>query len=161
MQSDTVLNGITPAEVGSAQGARRATEAEPAATPVASAPDPEVRVQADRRRFSAKYKLRIVEQADRCTDPGEVGALLRREGLYSSHLSNWRRLRRDGALGKLAPRKRGRKTKGISGEQREVARLRKENQHLRHELDKAQTIISFQKKLSEILEIPMPLENSA
>jgi cell shape-determining protein MreC len=61
----------------------------------------------------------------------------------------------------LAPRKRGRKTKGISGEQREVARLRKENQRLRHELDKAQTIISFQKKLSEILEIPMPLENSA
>ena len=160
MESDTVLNGIIPAETGSAQGARRATGAEPATTTVTPGPDPEVRVQADRRRFSAEYKLRIVEQADRCTSSGEVGALLRREGLYSSHVSNWRRLRRDGALGKLASRKRGRKTKGISGEQREVARLRKENQCLRHELDKAQTIISFQKKLSEILQIPMPRENS-
>jgi transposase len=160
MESDTILNGIVPAETGSAQGARRATEAEPAATPVTPGPDPEVRVHADRRRFSAAYKLRIVEQADRCTSSGEVGALLRREGLYSSHVSNWRRLRRDGALGNLAPRKRGRKAKADSGEQREVARLRKENQRLRHELDKAQTIISFQKKLSEILEIPMPSGNS-
>ena len=88
--------------------------------------------------------------------PGRVGALLRREGLYSSHLLNGRRLRRKGALGQLAPCKRGRKANAVSAEQREVARLRKENQRLQRKLDKAQSIISFHKKLSETLEISMP-----
>ena len=75
-----------------AEGARRATGAfGPTATSAATAPDPEVPAKAQRRRFTAEYRLRILKQADACKRPGELGALLRREGLYSSHLANWRR----------------------------------------------------------------------
>ena len=78
----------------------------PAGTPV---PDPEVVAKPTRRQFSAEYRLRILEEADRCTEPGEVGRLLRREGLYSSHLSSWRKARRQGSLRGLTPNKRGAK----------------------------------------------------
>jgi transposase-like protein len=69
-------------------------------------PDPEVVPKAKRRRFSAEYKLRILREADACSEPGEIGSLLRREGLYSSHLSNWRRQRQSGTLAGLKPKKR-------------------------------------------------------
>jgi transposase len=72
-------------------------------------PDPEVVPQAKRRRFNAEYKVRILEEADACSEPGEIGALLRREGLYSSHLTTWRRQREQGHLEGLSPKKRGRK----------------------------------------------------
>ena len=72
-------------------------------------PDPEVVARPTRRQFTAEYRLRILEEADRCADRGEVGRLLRREGLYSSHLANWRKARREGALSGLRPKKRGRK----------------------------------------------------
>jgi len=118
----------------------------------ASDPDPEVPAKARRRRFSAKYKLGILEQADRCTEPGEIGALLRREGLYSSHLSKWRQQREDGALAGLAPKKRGRKARPVDSQVRRVAELERENARLRDQLEKAETIISVQKKLSRLLE---------
>jgi transposase-like protein len=147
----------TSVSAGSLEGARRATGKDPAETPVTPTqiPNPEVETKAVRRRFSAKYKRSVLEQADRCTNHGDIGALLRREGLYSSHLTNWRRQREEGALGGLAPRKRGRKPDPATAERRVIAKLSKENERLRGQLKKAQTIIEVQKKLSEILEISM------
>ena len=90
------------------EGARRAT-GDPAGRDAAGVPDPEVSEQAKRRRFTAEYKLRIVREADACKGDGDVAALLRREGLYSSHLSSWRRQRDEVAQEGLASRKRGRR----------------------------------------------------
>ena len=112
-------------------------------------PDPEVIPQAKRRQFTAKYKLRILEEADRCTERGQIGELLRREGLYSSHLSKWRQQRARGQLQGLAPKKRGRK--GQDPTVAELARLRRENERLRAELEKAEIIIDVQKKLAQLL----------
>ncbi len=111
--------------------------------------DPEVPAKATRRRFSAEYKLKALKEADSCTGKGELGALLRREGLYSSHLVVWRRQRDEGALGVLS-RKRGRKpTKPKVDHEKE--RLRRENERLKKELWQAREIIAVQKKLSEFL----------
>ena len=110
----------------------------------ASDPDPEVPLKARRRRFSASYKLRILEEADQCREPGEIGALLRREGLYSSLLSRWRRQREAGAEEALTPKKRGRKAKPVDPQARRVAELERENARLREKLEKAQTIIEVQ-----------------
>ena len=97
-------------------------------------PNPEVRTKAKRRTFTAEYKRRILEEADGCTESGEIGALLRREGLYSSHLSGWRRQREAGELAGLRPKKRGRKK---DEEAAELARLRRENERLRRQLNQA------------------------
>ena len=111
-------------------------------------PDPEVIAQAKRRQFSARYKLRILTEADQCTQRGEIGALLRREGLYSSHLTTWRRQRERGQLEGLTSQKRGRKAdpQGV-----ELARLQRENERLKTRLEQAETIIEVQKKLSQML----------
>ena len=106
---------------------------------------PEVVPQAKRRLFSAKYKLRILAEADQCQGAGQVGALLRREGLYSSHLSRWRRMRAEGELG---TQKRGRKP---NRQVEQVAQLRQENERLRSQLEQAELIIDVQKKLSQLL----------
>ena len=106
-----------------------------------------------RRQFSASYKLEILEEADRCADDGAIGALLRREGLYSSHLSSWRRARRKGSMAQLS-RKRGTKPT-TSPETKEVERLRRENARLCRALKKAQTVIDVQKKLSELMGIDL------
>ena len=116
---------------------------------VVDAPDPEVVPKAKRRRFSAEYKLRILREADACTESGEIGALLRREGLYSSLLSDWRRQRDDGALAGLSAKKRGRKP---TPEARRVADLERENVRLRHRLEQAETIVEVQKKLAALLQ---------
>jgi transposase len=128
-------------------GARRATEvASPSAgTAVAAAPDPEVVEQASRRRFTAKYKLQVLAEADRCA-PGEIGALLRREGPYSSHLTTWRRQREAGALAALTPRKRGRKLHALDAQGTRVVELEREVERLRQRLLQAETIIEVQKK---------------
>ena len=110
-------------------------------------PNPEVPERAKRRRFSSEYKLRIVQEADRCS-PGEVGALLRREGLYSSHLTVWRRQRDEGALASLS-RKRGRKAKR-SAEEIELERLRLENDRLRERLRQVELIVATQKKVAAL-----------
>jgi transposase-like protein len=118
-------------------------------------PDPEVVERARRRRFTVEYKLRILREADGCTKPGELGALLRREGLYSSLLSTWRRERREGILSGLRPKKRGRKAKPENPLAGRVVELEKENERLRKRLKKAEAILSVQKKLSEVLEVPL------
>ena len=112
-------------------------------------PDPEVVPKAKRRKFSVEYKRRILEEADHCTEPGQIGALLRREGLYSSHLSTWRRQREQGLIQALSPKKRGRKRKDEL--EREVSRLQRENERLRASLERAEMIIEVQKKLSQLL----------
>jgi transposase len=119
-------------------------------------PDPEVPAKARRRRFSAQYKKKILEEADGCKgNPGAMGALLRREGLYSSHLTTWRKQREKGELDGLAPKKRGRKAKPINPLARKVRELESETRRLQKQLDRAETIISFQKKLSEMLGISL------
>jgi len=102
-------------------------------------PDTEVEPRASRRQFSAAYKRRIVAEAEACTKPGDIGALLRREGLYSSHLSNWRRQLAAGTLGQT---RRGRPTEPLAAEN---AQLREENDRLRRELEKTQLIVEAQK----------------
>lgn len=116
---------------------------------------PEVPEKASRRRFDAEYKLRILEEADGCTEPGQLGELLRREGLYSSHLTTWRKQREEGALSGLREKRRGRKPKRRDPKDLELARLRREKQKLEERLRQAETIIEVQKKVSEILGIPL------
>jgi transposase len=118
-------------------------------------PNPEVSAQSRRRRFSAGYKLRILEEADSC-DPGGVAALLRREGLYSSHLSTWRRQRESGEIAGLQPRKRGKKPSPKSPLSDEVQRLTRENRRLEERLRKAAIIIDVQKKLCDVLGLTVP-----
>jgi transposase-like protein len=118
-------------------------------------PDPEVSERAARRRFTAEYKLRVLRQADACAGTGELGALLRREGLYSSHLTTWRRQREQGSLAALSPKKRGRQAGPPSPLARRVAELERENAGLSRRLQQAETIIAVQKKLSEALGIPL------
>ncbi len=118
-------------------------------------PDPEVPAKATRRRFTAEYKLRILKEADACKRPGELGALLRREGLYTSHLAAWRRQRETGSLKGLAPKRRGRKAKPRDPVAEENTKLRRENERLRHRLKQAETIIDVQKKVSEMLGVPL------
>ncbi len=116
-------------------------------------PDPEVAPKADRRQFSASDKLRILEEADRCTEPGQLGALLRREGIYSSHLSKWRSLRKYGQLRALQPHPRGPKVIHTP-EHEEIARLQRENARLQAKLTQAEAIIEIQKKVSVLLGVP-------
>ncbi len=121
---------------------------------ISSVPDPEVAERPVRRRFTTEYKLRILEEADACREAGGTGALLRREGLYSSTLATWRRQRREGTLAGLSPKKRGRK--GDDEATREIRRLRRENDRLRRQLEQAKTVIDVQKKLSDVLGIVLP-----
>ena len=146
-------NSVTPVE--EMKGARRATgdSSTGAFANAAASSDPEVLERPQRRRFTAKYKLQVLQQADACTAQGEIGALLRREGLYSSHLSSWRRLRESGALAGLTPRKRGRKADPDKQQIRRMAELERENQRLRERLAQAETIIDVQKKVSSLLGI--------
>jgi transposase-like protein len=115
----------------------------------ARVPDPEVVPKAKRRQFTAKYKLRVLEEVDRCTERGQIGELLRREGLYSSHLSKWRQQRARGQLQGLAAKKRGRAAQAPAAT--ELAQLRRENERLRAQLEQAEIIIDVQKKLAKLL----------
>ena len=114
-------------------------------------PDPEVVAKPKRRRFTAEYRLRILEEADRCTEPGEVGRLLRREGLYSSHLTAWRRARRNGALRGLTSKKRGAKPKARNPLEPKVRELEVKVARLEKELHKAHTILDVQEKVAGLL----------
>jgi transposase len=104
--------------------------------------DPEVNAKPERRQFSAEYKRRILEEADACTEHGQIGALLRREGLYSSNLINWRKQRAEGSLKALSPKKRGPKPDPLANEN---AALRRRIERLEAELKRAETIIEVQK----------------
>jgi transposase len=140
-----------------AEGARRATAAfGPSATSRAADADPEVPAKVRRRQFTAEYRRRILKDADACKKHGELGALLRREGLYSSHLANWRRQRDQGELLAGRARKRGPTPKAIDPR---VRQLEVENRRLQRKLARAETIITLQKKVAEILGIPLkPLD---
>lgn len=123
-------------------------------TATVSRPDPEVVARAKRRRFSAAYKARIVREADACTERGAVGALMRREGLYSSQLSRWRQAMREGALAGVA-KKRGRKKDPDTELRQRLLELERENRKLKRQLEQAETVIEVQKKLSDMLGIPL------
>jgi len=138
---------------GALQGARRATEDAPgsAAPVVGPDADSEVVPHARRRRFSNADKRRILDAAERCTRPGEIGALMRREGVYSSSLSTWRRQREATDLAALAPQKRGPKIPANRAETLQIAQLTRERDGLKRELDKAMLVIGVQKKLATLL----------
>ena len=139
-----------PDQSGGASGAAAA----PPEGLMGRVPDPEVTGRAARRRFTAEYKRRILRAADACSR-GEQGALLRREGLYSSLLNEWRRQRERGEIAALAPKKRGRKGKTPHPLEIENQQLRKEIDRLRRRLQRTETILEIQKKASELLGIPL------
>lgn len=115
-------------------------------------PDIEVVAKAKRRQYTAEYKLRVLNEADACKGSGEIGALLRREGLYSSLLSKWRQQREQGSLEGLGTHKRGPKA---DPQAVELARLQRENERLRERLRKAELIIDVQKKVAQMLGAPI------
>ena len=160
----TTKDRSTSSARGTMEGAHRATGIVPlagASAHLASpAPDPEVTEKKPRRKFTAKYKLRILAEADTCIQPGQMGALLRREGLYSSNLTTWRQQREKGILQAMTPKKRGRKRKQPNPLVKRVALLEKENRRLQQKLKKADLIIEAQKKMSEILGIAQNLGES-
>ena len=119
------------------------------------APDPEVPAKKAFRRYTTAYKLKVLREVDQCTKPGETGALLRREGLYSSLLSSWRRQREAGEFDGLAGKKRGRDGPARDKLAAENKRLRREARRLERRLHNAETIIDIQKKASELLGIPL------
>ena len=139
------------------QGARRATEEASGSAPqqASSAATAEVVPHARRRQFSNADKRRILEAADRCTRPGEVGALMRREGVYSSSLSTWRRQREAADLAALAPVKRGPKADPHSAEALHIAQITRERDNFKLRLDKALLVIDVQKKLAALLGNPI------
>lgn len=147
------------ADMASMEGARRATgvEAMSGMEKALRPPDPEVSEKKQRRKFTAKYKLNILSSVESCTEPGQIGAILRREGLYSSHLTLWRRQRAEGLLEGLSPKKRGRKKTPKNPLSDKVAKLERENRHLQAKLERASLIIEAQKKISEILGVDQDL----
>lgn len=152
--NNTHMSEVEVSPDGPPEGARRATVGGPSGgrLPKFQPPDPEVPEKKRRRKFTAKYKLKILEEADQCREPGDIGALLRREGLYSSHLTNWRRQRQQGILNGLTPSKRGRKKSLSNPLASEVALLQSENRQLKQKLKQAEIIIEAQKKISQIMD---------
>lgn len=143
-------------EKGETEGGRRPTGVSPFSGPdqnLANRPaDPEVVEVVKRRKHTAAYKLRILTEADGCTEQGQIGALLRREGLYYSNLTTWRRQREEGMFQGLS-QKRGRKKKSVNPLAKRLEELERENSQLRTKLSQAELIIDFQKKISEFLGI--------
>lgn len=150
MSAVPMTKASTPEPLAAAQTDTQGTAQAKSPEPVVR-PNPEVVAKTDRRRFTAAYKRSILEQAERCRGDGEIGALLRREGLYSSHLSNWRRAQRNGTLASTTAQSRGPKASADAAAQREIARLQAQNRRLENDLKKAHTIIDVQKKLSDLL----------
>jgi len=155
MIMDTNAPHPTP---GESAGARSAGAGSPGA---GALPDPEVAAKPKRRQFTAAYRLGILDEADRCTTPGEIGQLLRREGLYSSHLSNWRKAQREGSLAALAPKKRGAKPRARNPLEPKVQQLEAENARLKAELHKAHTILDVQEKVAGLLGFSLESEKSS
>jgi transposase-like protein len=157
VKTDKVLASSSPAvlplvgrkDPERSEGDRSATSGNTAARP-----DPEVVAQAKRRRFTAEYKQRILAAADQAKGTGGIGALLRREGLYSSLLTTWRRERDAGVLQALSPQKRGPKSKRDPVAE-ENQQLRRETQRLTEELRKAEIVIDIQKKVATLLGRPL------
>ena len=151
-------------EPGETEGARRATGVFPGGAPPAGGaagetrPEVEVVAKAERRRFTAEYKRRIVREADRCTKPGEIGALLRREGLYSSHLTSWRAARDRGELAGLAPKQRGPKATPPDPRDKKIAELERSEERWRKRAERAEALVELQKKVAALLGTPLESE---
>ena len=145
---------------GDTEGARRATGVVPAGAPAAEpAEEPEVVAKAQRRRFTAEYKRRIVREADRCTT-GAIGALLRREGLYSSHLTTWRAARDRGELEGLAPKKRGPKAPPPDPRDKQLVEQARETARWKKRAERAEALVEVQKKVAALLGTPFDDEKS-
>jgi len=144
-----ILEGIPAPALGVEERSDEAPSAGASAVPARQ--DPEVMAKPKRRRFTAAYRLRIVEEAELCGAPGEVGRLLRREGLYSSHLATWRKARREGALRGLSSKKRGAKPKATNPLEPQVRELEAKVARLEKELHKAHTILDVQGKVAGLL----------
>ena len=153
---NSTIIGSSP-QHGVTEGARRATGVSPCEALLEVSrimpSDPEVPEKKPRRKFTAKYKLEILEKVETCTRPSQIGLLLRKEGLYSSNLTTWRKQRDNGLLEAMAPKKRGRKKIEKNPLAQEVARLQRDNERLKRKLKQAETIIEVQKKISQILGI--------
>jgi transposase-like protein len=121
----------------------------------------EVTAKAQRRRFTAAEKLRVLREADRCTKPGELSAVLRREGLYSSHLSTWRAARSRGELAGLTPRARGPKAKPVDPRDKKLVEQTREIARLQARLERAEGLIAVQKKVAQLLGIPLANDENA
>lgn len=150
---------------GETEGARRATGVFPAGAPAPEPPavseaDTEVVAKPQRRRFTAEYKRRIVREADRCTTPGAIGALLRREGLYSSHLTTWRAARDRGELEALAPKKRGPQARPTDPRDKQLAEQAREIAKWKKRAERAEALVEVQKKVAALLGTPLDSENS-
>jgi transposase-like protein len=122
-----------------------------AALPLVENPETEVLAKAKRRRFTAEYKRRILKQAEACREPGEIGALLRKEGLYSSHLVVWRRARDRGELAGLTPKKRGPPPRNRDDRDRVIAEQQREIKRLQNRSERAEALVDLQKKLATVL----------
>jgi transposase len=127
---------------------------------MATVPEVEVDPKAQRRQFSAKYKLDILKRADECTAPGALGALLRSEGLYSSHLSTWRKQRDASELAGLTPKKRGRKRIEVDARDRKITELQRENAKLTARAERAEALVELQKKVAALLGTPLESDKS-
>jgi len=121
---------------------------------VMSAKETEVSSRPQRRRFTAEYRRRIVKEAEACAEVGQVGALLRREGLYSSHLASWRRATERAELAAQAPRERGPKPK-FDERDRRLVELQRENDKLKARAERAELLVEIQKKVASVLGIPL------
>ena len=153
-RAPAVMPSVARRERERSEGDRSATDGITGPDPKAH-PDPEVVAQAKRRRFTAEYKHAFLREADRAKGPGAIGALLRREGLYSSHLATWRRERETVVRKALTPQKRGPKSKR-DPLQEENQKLLKENARLTEQLRKAEIVIDVQKKVGALLGWPIP-----
>src|SRR5437667_1152109 len=134
---------------GLERGAGRGSAAGPGAV------ETEVVAKAQRRRFTAEYKRRIVREADRCTKPGELGALLRREGLYSSHLTSWRAARDRGELAGLAPKARGPKASPPDPRDKKIAEQEREIVRWKQRAERAEALVELPKKVAALLGAPL------
>src|SRR5688572_33395593 len=148
-----VVEAKVAADAGTQEGRR------PTVVPAPAATNPELSDQ--RRTFTAGEKLRILAETDRAADTGGISAILRREGLYSSTLTDWRRQRDAGAFEALKPLKRGPKEATVNPMVAELARANRENAHLKRRLAQAEAIIGIQKKVASLLGIPLPTPDSA
>jgi transposase len=126
------------------------------AVPQPDVPEVEVVAKASRRRFPAEYKRKILREADACTAPGAIGALLRREGLYSSHLTTWRAQRERGELAGLTPKPRGPAPKAKNPLAGRVAALEREVTRQKARAERAEALVELQKKVAELLGTPRP-----
>lgn len=157
MEKVNKIKQVTNPKAEEAEGARRATGVSSATAEeeksAQSLPNPEVLPKPKRRRFTAAYKLGILNEIDSCTELGQIGHILRREGLYASQLTKWRQQRQEGALKSLSNNTRGRKPKTEPLIVNRINELEKENEELRKKLKQAEAVIGVQKKISELFGI--------